>query len=73
MGIIDCSAEEVAAYLFDYCSRQRMHKSQEKKDPARLVVEDNAALNEAIFATVKSMPLLLKDREFVAKFDLEVG
>ena len=42
-------------------------QSQEKKDPARLVVEDNAAPDEATVATVKSMPLLLKDREYVVK------
>ena len=73
VGIIDCSGEEVAAYLFDYCSRQRMRKSHEKKDPARLVVEDNAALNEATVATVKSMPLLLKDREYVVKMIWKAG
>ena len=66
-GVMDCSAEKAAAYFFDYCSRQRMRKSQEKMDPARLVVEGNAALNEATVATVKVMPFLLKDREFVVK------
>ena len=67
VGIIDCSAEEAAANLIDYCSRQRMCISQEEGNPARILVENNAALNEATFATVKVMPLLLKDREFIVK------
>ena len=67
-GIIDCSAEKAAAYFFDYCSRLRMRISLEEGNPARLIVEDNAALNEATVATVKSMPFLLNDREFVVKY-----
>ena len=67
-GIIDCSAEEAAAFLFDYCSNERMRKSREKRNPARFVLENNAAPNEATFATVKAMPFLFKDREYVVKY-----
>ena len=66
-GIIDCSAEDVAAWLSDYCSNERVRRSCEKGDPARLVLENNAAANEITGASVKAMPFPLKDREFVVK------
>ena len=66
-GMVDCEAAEVAAWLFDYCSRDRMRISQEEGHPARLIVEDKKVRNEIIFATVKKMPFLLTNREFVVR------
>ena len=70
-GVIDCEATEAAAWLFDYCSNERMRISKERGDPARLVVEANRAPNERTFAMVKKMPFPWKDREFVFKMILK--
>ena len=67
-GIVDCSAEEVAAWFFNYCSNERVRRSMEKEKYASLVVENNAAPNEATVATVKAMLFPLKNRELILRF-----
>ena len=73
---IDASAAEVSAWLWDLCSNERMRMSKEDGNPARLVVSRNG-FNDMVFATVKSMPLFISDREFVVQYvlskDLETG
>ncbi|GMI13543.1 hypothetical protein TrLO_g6791 [Triparma laevis f. longispina] len=64
--IIDCHPAEVIAWNFDYCSKERMRISAEEGNPARICVEKRGA-TEAIFATIKSFPLILSDREFVVR------
>jgi hypothetical protein len=67
-GVADCSAEEAAAYYFEYCSRDRNAISRDAGNPARLEIkEGEEMINEKAFATVKTMPLLLHNREFVFK------
>ena len=62
---IDASAEEVTAWLFDYCSRERMriNKEQSKNSP-RIIVRSNE-VNTAVVATVKRFPFPLSNRDFV--------
>jgi hypothetical protein len=68
-GTVDCTAEEAAAWLFEYCSRERMALSREEGNPARLEVrERERGLHEKVFATVKKAPFLLHNREFVMKW-----
>ena len=40
VGIVDCSAEEVAAWVMDYCSNERMRISTEERNPARLELRE---------------------------------
>lgn len=72
IGVLDCSAEEVAAWAVDYCNNEKMRISRERGNPARLMLTDNVGSgerdNEAVAATVKKFPFFLQDREFVAKF-----
>ena len=65
-GTADCTAEEAAAWYFDYCSRERM--AIEHKDPARLEIRTGEEReNEKIFATVKMLPFPLNKRQFVSR------
>jgi hypothetical protein len=67
-GVADCSAEEAAAYYFEYCSRDRNAISRDEGNPARLeIIEGEGRISEKAFATVKTMPLMLHKREFVFK------
>ncbi|GMH47290.1 hypothetical protein TL16_g00027 [Triparma laevis f. inornata] len=65
IGVVDCSAEEMAAWMMDYCSNERMRISKEEGNPARLELRNKARLNEATFASVKKMPIFLNNRELV--------
>ncbi|GMH53091.1 hypothetical protein TL16_g01370 [Triparma laevis f. inornata] len=65
LGVVDCSAEEVAAWVMDYCSNERMRISEEEGNPARLELRKKARVNERTFATVKKMPFFLDNRELV--------
>ena len=67
VGVADSSAEELAAYFFDYCSNARMDKSVEEGNKARLVLKSTTEPNEVIGATMKKMPFPLKDRDYTAK------
>ncbi|GMH58858.1 hypothetical protein TrLO_g8001 [Triparma laevis f. longispina] len=66
VGLIDCSAEEAAAWVMDHCSNDKMRNHKEiERNPARLELRHLARVNEATFATVVRFPFRLDDREFV--------
>ena len=66
VGVVDCSAEEVAAWALDYCSNDRMRLNREEGHMARLQLENNRGReNESSMATVKVFPFFLDNREFV--------
>ncbi|GMH70055.1 hypothetical protein TrLO_g14469 [Triparma laevis f. longispina] len=65
VGVVDGPAEEVAAWVMDYCSNERMRINFSEGNPARIELREKARENEAIFATVKAMPFVLDNREFV--------
>lgn len=65
-GVVDCSAEEAAAWVMDYCSRERMRENKEEgRGGVRLELREKKRENERTFVTVKKMPYLLDDREFI--------
>ena len=68
--VADCSAEEAAAWFFEYCSRERTVMSREEGDPARLEMRKggNGRVNEKLFATVKKLRFPLQKREFVMRY-----
>ena len=64
--IADCTAEVAAAWYFEYCSRERQNTGQASGDLARIQIRQaEGKANEKVFATVKTMPFPLKNREFV--------
>jgi hypothetical protein len=73
--LADCSAEEAAAWFFEYCSRERMALSREEGNPARLEIRKwgEERVNEKLFATVKKLPYPLHKREFVMRYVLQKG
>jgi len=75
VGVVDCSAEEVAAWAMNYCSNERMRKHSEEGQPARLELRELRRENEGTFATVKRTPVFLDDREFVYRmiWSAEIG
>ena len=64
---VDCSAEQIAAWIMDFCSNERMRTSIEEGQPARIELRNKRKVNEYVTATVKAMPLLLHNREFIAR------
>jgi hypothetical protein len=64
--VLDCSARTAMGWWFDYCSRERMRIASEEKCPARLVVSTNGD-HDNVVATVKTFPLFIDNREFVAR------
>jgi hypothetical protein len=65
-GVAACTAEEAAAWYFEFCSRQRVASSRREGNQARLEIRSKGQrFNQKVFATVKIMPLMLKNREFV--------
>ncbi|GMH94195.1 hypothetical protein TL16_g12834 [Triparma laevis f. inornata] len=67
VGIVDGSVEEVAAWAYDYCSNERMRMHYEEGHFARLEIKGKRRENESTVATVKKLPVILYDREFVAR------
>ncbi|GMH79606.1 hypothetical protein TrST_g7877 [Triparma strigata] len=65
VGVVDSSAEEVAAWVMDYCSNGRMRVSREEDNSPRLELREKRRENEATFVTVKPLTVLLDKREFV--------
>ena len=63
--IIDASPAETLAYLYDFCSRQRMVIHTEQGHVARLNVTDDG--RQQLIAAVKRVQWPLKNREFVCK------
>jgi hypothetical protein len=65
-GKADCTAEEAAAWYFEYCGRERNTLGFQAGDLARLEVRKGVQRrNEKLIASVKKFPLLLNNREFV--------
>ncbi|GMI18506.1 hypothetical protein TrLO_g14860 [Triparma laevis f. longispina] len=67
VGVIDCSSEEAAAWVMDYCSIERTRMSTDEGNPGRFELRGKARVNESTVATVKKMPFLLDNREVVAR------
>lgn len=67
VGVVDSSAEEVAAWAFTFCSNESMRVHHEEGHPARLELRELARENESTIATVKRFPGLLRNREFVVR------
>ncbi|GMH55451.1 hypothetical protein TL16_g01910 [Triparma laevis f. inornata] len=67
VGVVDGSAEEVAAWAMDYCSNERMRMNREAGNMARLELREKARVNENTVATVKTFPFFLENREFVVR------
>jgi len=63
--IIDSAPDEVCAYLYDYCSLERLRISKEEKNPARLIITNDG--RQQLVATVKRVQWPLYDREFVTQ------
>ena len=65
-GVIDATAEEVAAWQFQSCSRERNRAGYSAGDLARLVLRKrHERVNETQIATVKKFPIFMHNREFV--------
>ena len=67
VGIVDGSLEEVAAWVTDFCSNDRMRIHREEGESARLELKEKARENERTFATVKKVPFPLHNRKFVTR------
>jgi hypothetical protein len=67
-GQADCTAEEAAAWYFEYCGRERKRNALVSGDLARIEIgQAEGKANEKIFATLKNMPFPLRNREFVGR------
>ena len=66
-GIVDCAADRVAAWFFEYCSNERMQNCIEERDSIHVELSgnDKRMPNEKIFAMVERFPFPLSNREFV--------
>jgi hypothetical protein len=64
--IVDCSSKEATCWLSHYHSRERMRVHEEERNPARLVITQTSP-HDRVFATIKRMPLLLWNREFIMR------
>ena len=62
---VDASAAEVSAWFWHYNSYERMQRHIAEGHPARLSLSESAAGNDQVLCTIKRMPLLFHDREFV--------
>ncbi|GMI31066.1 hypothetical protein TrCOL_g1062 [Triparma columacea] len=67
-GVADCTAEEAAAWYFEYCGRERKRNALVSGELARIEIRQaHGKVNKKIFATVKNMPSPLRNREFVVR------
>lgn len=67
-GIVDCSAEEMASWVMDFCSNERVRFSvRQGKEIARYMLLDKQKPNENTAAVVKRTALFLKNQEFVVR------
>ena len=71
-GILDCTAEEAAAWFFDYCGHEKMRIHAEEGHGVHLEIRGEndsrrTTKNERTFAMVKEYPFPLTKREFVFK------
>ncbi|GMH54393.1 hypothetical protein TL16_g01661 [Triparma laevis f. inornata] len=65
VGVVDCSAEEVAAWAMDNCSNERLRISKEIGNLAALELREKARVNERSFAAVSKFSFFLDNREFL--------
>ena len=70
---MDCTAEEVAAWFYDYCGHEKMCIRAEEGNGAYLEIRGKndsrrTTKNERTFAMVKEFPFPLRKREFVFKY-----
>ena len=66
-GIVDCEAVEVAAWFYDFNSREAIRTMEEYgRDVVRVVV-DNSKPGETTVAMVKLFPFFLRNREIVLR------
>ena len=66
-ALIDTSAEEAAAWVFEFCSNNRMRINREEGHPTRLELREKRRVNESTMASVKRFPFLIDNREFVVR------
>ena len=72
-GTVDCTAEEVAAWFYDYCGHEKMRIRAEERLHSYLEIRGKndsrrTTKNERTFAMVKEFPFPLRNREFVFKY-----
>ena len=63
--VIDAPIEQVLAFVWDFCSNQRMRIHREQGQIARLTLSDDG--RETKVAVIKRMPWPLSNREFLAQ------
>jgi len=63
----DCSADEAAAWYFDYCSNRRLEKDRigAKGDIRIRIPQEGERINDALYAKIMSFPYPLSKREVV--------
>jgi hypothetical protein len=64
--IADFPARKVHAWWFHYCSRERLRRSMEEGNPARIVWRENSS-HDNVVTTIKKLPFPLHNREFVQR------
>ena len=62
---IDTSLEEVVAWTFDYCSRERMRINLEDNKSLPRVILRRSGMHSLAAGSVKAVPFPFSDREFV--------
>ena len=65
IDVVDAAPEEVVAWLYDVCSRDRMRVHHEYGNIARLALNDDG--RQLVFATIKHLQFPLTNREFVSQ------
>ena len=72
IGVADCSAEEAAAWFFEFCSRERVAADRAEGNPARLEIRrEEERWDEKHFACVKKFSIFVSNRELVFKHILK--
>ena len=74
-GVVDCTAEEVVAWFFDFCSNDSTKMSHERGDLARLEIAraGETRANEKTIATIEKSLFPFRDREYVSKLIWKVN
>ena len=63
---IDTSAENVLAWIWDYCSNERLNATKKLHKNPREVIKHSAP-NQNVFSSIKSLPWPLRSRQFVSE------
>ena len=69
-GIVDCSAEEAAAWFYCHSLKEGVVKGKNESNLAHFELFNgggNRTANEKTFCTVKRLPLMLSSRKFITK------